>query len=191
MNLPILTMNRQVVEDFVAASAPCFAMGIVEEGRTPCAFLALRPIDEIPPDVTHGGFNFGHAVLGTSHYEVVHFAFEFYGYRTFNTLINPSNPIAKAVLSMMIEKQEFFFFAINPSGAVTAFKANVGDSHLTGIVSNLERIRKSTTSDEQYDAALATFCDSPRPTGPMLHWVCRDGGDYLDLSSDIIELNPV
>jgi hypothetical protein len=191
MILPSLTLNRQFVEDFMASTAPCFAMGVVEEGRSPCAFLALSPIDEIPPDVTYGGFNFGHSVMGTSQYEVVHFAFEFYGYRTFNTLVNPSDPVAKAVLEMMIERKEYFFFAINPSGAVTAFKADVGDHQLTGIVSNLDRIRKSTTSDEQYEAAVVAFSDNPHPVGPMLHWVCRADKEYLDLSGEIIELNPV
>lgn len=189
--LPQLRMNRRFVEDFMAAGAPCFAMGVVEEGRSPCAFLALRPIDEIPPDITHGGFNFGHSVLGTADYEVVHFAFEFYGYRTFNTLINPSDTIAKAVLSMMVEKKEFFFFAINPSGAVTAFKSEIGEYTLDGIMSNLTRLRNSTTTDAQYDAALVAFSDNPRPAGPMLHWICRDEEDYLDLSGEIIELNPV
>ena len=188
--LPQLILNRRFVEDLVAASAPCFAMGVVDDGSATYPFLALRPVDEIPQDVTHGGFNFGHSVLGTSEYEIVHFAFEFYRYRTFNTLVNPSDPVTKTVLAMMIEKKEYFFFAINPSGAVVAFKSEVGEYQLDGIISNLPRLMNSKTTDEQYDAALTKFSDNPRPMGPMLHWVCRKNEKYLDLSDEIIELNP-
>lgn len=190
MTLPTLRLNRQFVDDFVAASAPCFAMGVVEESGKRYAFLALRPVEEIPGDVTFNGFNFGHSVLEISRNEVVHFAFEFYGYKIFNVLINPRYPVAKTILSMMVKQREYFFFAINPSGSVTAFKSEIGNSELTGVISNLERIMASTTSDEQYERSLAAFSDKPTPVGPMLHWVCRDNESYLDLSSKIIELNP-
>jgi len=60
-----------------------------------------------------------------------------------------------------------FFFAVNPSGGVTALKADIGECNLDGIVSNFERIMRSTTTDAQYDAALTAFSD--HPVGPMLH----------------------
>ena len=44
---------------FIDADAPCFALGVVEEHGRPCAFLALRPEEEIPAEVSAGGFNFG------------------------------------------------------------------------------------------------------------------------------------
>ncbi len=72
-----LTLNRQFVEDFIAADVPCFAMGVVDERKSPCAFLALRTAETIPFDISDGGFNFGHSVFGNSQFEVVHFAFEF------------------------------------------------------------------------------------------------------------------
>ena len=34
---------------------------------------------------------FGHSLLGTAAYEVIHFAFMFYGFVTYNVLINPNN----------------------------------------------------------------------------------------------------
>ncbi|MEM5433413.1 protein of unknown function (plasmid) [Cupriavidus taiwanensis] len=64
-----------------------------------------------------------------------------------------------------------FFFAVNPSGGVTVFKAGIGECSLDGLVSNLERIMYSTKTDAQYDVALAAFSDHPDPVGPMLHWV--------------------
>ncbi|MGF6482952.1 hypothetical protein [Paraburkholderia sp. JPY419] len=188
--LPMLRMNRSFVEALLAERAPCFAMGLVAEGQTRYACLTLRPVDDIPQDLTRGGFNFGHSVRGTDDFEVVHFGFEFYGYRIFNALINPGNAIARTILSHMIETKAFFFFAVNPSGGVTAFKADIGECSLDGIVSNIERIMRSTRTDAQYDAALTAFSDNPDPVGPMLHWVCRDCQDGLDLFNNLIELRP-
>jgi hypothetical protein len=183
-------MNRKFVEALLAERTPCFAMGLVAEGQTRYACLALRPTDDIPHDVTRGGFNFGHSIRGTDEFEVVHFGFEFYGYRIFNALINPGNAIARTILEHMVETKAFFFFAIQPSGGVIAFKAGIGEYSMNGIGSNLERILHSTTTDAQYDAALAAFSDHPEPVGPMLHWVCRDCEDGLDLSVNVIELGP-
>lgn len=70
------------------------------------------------------------------------------------------------------------------------FKSGIGECSLDSIESNLERILRSSTSDAQYDAALTTFSDHPDPVGPMLHWVCRDCEDCLDLSHNVIELGP-
>ncbi|MCR8676597.1 hypothetical protein NWP10_12410, partial [Micrococcus sp. HG099] len=118
-------------------------------------------MDDIPNDVTRSGFNFGHSIRGTDDFEVVHFGFEFYGYRIFNALINPSNFIARTILSHMVDTKAFFFFAVNPSGGVTVFKSGIGECSLDSIESNLERILRSSTSDAQYDAALTTFSDHP------------------------------
>lgn len=153
-------------------------------------FLALRTAETIPSDISHGGFNFGHSVFGTSKFEVVHFAFEFYNFQTFNALVNPNNLLAQTVLSMMIESGEYFFFAISPSGAVTAFKTEIQQDNLSGIKANLYRINASKTTDRQYTKAIASFIENPQPAGTMLNWVCRDNLKYLDLAGDTIELNP-
>jgi hypothetical protein len=61
---PKLTMNGQFIRDFIAAESPCFALGLVEERKRQCGFLALRPDEVIPPEISALGFNFGHALLG-------------------------------------------------------------------------------------------------------------------------------
>ncbi|WP_245176336.1 MULTISPECIES: hypothetical protein [unclassified Cupriavidus] len=66
------------------------------------------------------------------------------------------------------QTKAFFFFAVNPSGGVTVFKAGIGECSLDGLVSNLERIMRSTNTDAQYDVALAAFSDHPDPVRPML-----------------------
>src|SRR5450631_188172 len=79
--------------EFLAADAPCFALGMVEERKRRCGFLALRPEEAIPPDVTGAGFSFGHCLFGNAAFEVVQFSFHFYGFKTYNVLVNPNNPI--------------------------------------------------------------------------------------------------
>ena len=92
-----------------------------------CGFLALRPDEAIPPEISDQGFNFGHCLLGNESYEVIHFSFEFYGFQTYNVLINPNNPLAKAVLKTMIEDSDCFFFTLDEqNGSATAFRTEIG-----------------------------------------------------------------
>jgi len=41
-----MTVNRRFPADFMAADAPCFALGFVEEQKRVSGFLALRPDSE-------------------------------------------------------------------------------------------------------------------------------------------------
>jgi hypothetical protein len=188
--LPTLTVNRSFMQAFIHAETPCCALGLVEESGRPCGLLALRLDREIPAAVTDSGFNFGHSLLGTAAYEVIHFAFEFYGFVTYNVLINSNNALVQAVLERMIADEDFFFFSLAASGRVTAFRAAIGQETLTGIKSHHARIRQSTTTEAEYHQALASFARHPEPEGPLLHWVCHDTIAYLDLSDDRLDLNP-
>lgn len=187
--LPVLTVNRSFMQAFIEAETPCCALGLVEEGGEPCGLLALRPDEEIPYDVLDMGFNFGHSLLGTSTYEVIHFAFEFYGFKTYNLLLNPNNLVVQAVVEQMIEGGDYFFFALSEQGRVTSFRAEIGREYLEGLKDNLPRIRNSTTHDE-YHRDLTAFAENPDPPGTLLHWVCQDDTAFLDLSTDRLDLNP-
>lgn len=189
--LPRIIINRLFLEDFMDEDAPCFAMGILEKRTKKSAFLALRTLDPIPHDVTQVGFNFGHTVIGNKDFEVVHFVFTFYGFKTFNALVNPADANTREVLKLMMDKNEYFFFAINPGGSVTAFKTGMSDvSSLSGIMLHEERIKKSKTTPQQYDKAVTTFSRNPDPSGVMLDWVCYDKPEYLNLSGEVIEMTP-
>jgi len=188
--LPKLTVNRQFMIDFLAAKTPCFALGMIEERKQKLALLALRPGDIISHDVTEPGFNFGHSVLGNAHYEVVHFAFEFYGFGTYNVLLNPNNSLVREVLTAMIDSEEYFFLAIMPDQSVAAFRSEMGKDGLTGLADNLPRLQRSTTNDMQYQKVLQQFQKRPSPPGRQLTWVCRDNIAYLDLSTDRLEMTP-
>lgn len=91
--LPILTVNRSFIETFMAADTPCCGLGMVEVSHQQYPFLALRPDSEIPENVTADGFNFGNSLYGSEAFQVIHFGFEFYGFETYNVLLNPNNLI--------------------------------------------------------------------------------------------------
>ena len=188
--LPKLTVNRQFMIDFLAAKAPCFALGMIEERKQKLALLALRPGEVISHDITELGFNFGHSLLGNEHYEVVHFAFEFYGFGTYNVLLNPNNPLVREVLTTMIDSGEYFFLAVMPNQNVTAFRSEMRKDGLTGLTDHLPRLQRSTTNDMQYQKVLRQFVQHPSPPGQQLAWVCRDTIACLDLMADRLELMP-
>jgi hypothetical protein len=73
---------------------------------------------------------------------------------------------------------------------MTAFRTEIGDATLPGLIANMARIQGSTTTEHQYNQALAQFRRHPSPPGHVLEWVCRDNPDYLDLTQDRLEMNP-
>ena len=90
----------------------------------------------------------------------------------------------------MLEDGDYFFFALSPDGRATAFRSEVEQDVLFYVKANLPRLQASTTTETQYDLACLSFAENPRPPGSLLHWVCRDKTQYLDLSTDRLELNP-
>ena len=121
---------------------------------------------------------------------MVHFAFHFYNYETFNVLVNPNNPVVQTVLNTMLETGDYFFFAVDPKGCVTTFRSELGQEDLAGLKTNLPLIKNAKTTDAQYRKAVALFERNPDPPGQMLNWVCRDDTDYLDLTQHREELTP-
>jgi hypothetical protein len=188
--LPTLTVNRQFMVDFITKEPSCLALGLVEAESSQCAMIALRLNEALPREVSARGFAFGHALYGGVGWEVVHFGFEFYGFATYNALINPSDPVARSVLSTMIKTGDYFFFALNSDHGTTAFRSNVTPNNLIWLKANMARIQSSTTTDAQYRQAVSSFAQRPDPPGTMLTWVCRNDPDYLDLAEDPLTLRP-
>lgn len=190
-DLPTLTVNRSFIKEFIKSQQPCCALGFVEVQNRQCAFIALRPENPIPSHVTNQGFAFGHALIGNRNFEVIQFVFDFYGFQTFNVLLNPNNPIVQSVLQIMIEDGDYFFFTLDQSsGSVTAFRSEIGKDILTNLADNWERIQQSTTTDDQYLQAAIHFVNNPDPKGELLQWVCTENIDYLDLTQDRLEMKP-
>ena len=93
---PALVVNRLFMQAFLAAEAPCFALGMVEERQQLCGMLALRLDQVIPAAIADDGFEFGHALFGNTTFEVLHLVFAFPGFQTYNVLINPNNLLVQA-----------------------------------------------------------------------------------------------
>jgi len=189
-SLPVLTVNRQFMFDFVDADSPCFGLGLVEVEGKETGFLALRLDEIIPEHVLARGFRLGHQLLGSGDFEVIYFGFEFYGFKTYNVLLNPSSELVKTVLETMVESTDYFFLSMSPTGMVTTFRADIGKENLAGLKDNLDRILDSETTYEQYEQCLAKFKKAPTVPGVLVNWVCQDDEDYLDLTDDRLDLNP-
>lgn len=188
--LPKLALNAKFIQSFINAETPCCAMGIIEERNKKYGLLALRLNEEIPNEVTAKGFNFGHSLLGTGSYEVLHFGFEFYGYETYNVIINPNNHIAQKVLDMMIENESYFILVLNPDNNVIVFKSEISETDLIGFKTNITRIKNSRTTSDEYLKAVLDFDENPEPEGELINWACHNNIEFLDLDKERIELNP-
>jgi len=165
-------------------------MGYVEARKEKCSFIAVRPESPIPNQVTQKGMNFGHSVLGTSQFKVLHFGFEFYGNATYYGLVPVGNPIIQAVISTMLDTQDYFLFAINPDQTVTAFRSQFEAPDLVGLRTNQEQFGEDSCSSEQYERAVETFTKKPDPPVIVMNWVCSNNWDYLDLKKYPLDLNP-
>ncbi|MCH8291388.1 hypothetical protein IH992_09835 [Candidatus Poribacteria bacterium] len=190
-SLPTLTVNRSFIAEFIDADAPCVAMGMIQENDQQYGLLALRPSEPIPAEVTARGFSFGHSMFGSDRFEVIHFAFHFVGYQTYNVLVNPNNRIVQKVVAHMIDSGDYFFLILNPDNGVTTFRSEVGRDNLSELKSRRRRIQLSTTSLVQYEQGVSAFVQNPDNAGIVVNWVCRDNVEYLDLSNETLELNPV
>ena len=190
-DLPSLIVNRAFMQELVSSQQPCCALGLVEAQNRQYAFIALKPHPAIPSHITDQGFAFGHGLIGTQDFEVVHFVFNFYGFQTYNVLLNPNNSIVQSVLHTMMESGDYFFFTLDSTGGnVTTFRSQVGAEILTNLTENWQRIQQSTTTDSQYLQAAMHFVKNPEPEGQLLQWVCSDNISYLDLTQDRLEMKP-
>ena len=187
---PALVVNRLFMQAFLAADAPCLALGMVEEQQRLCGMLALQLDEAIPTAIADRGFEFGHTLFGTTTFVVLHFVVAFPGFQTYNVLINPNNLVVQAVLRTMLDDGDYFFFALQPQGQVTAFRAELGSDSLAVLRANRTRLQTSTTTDAQYQQALTSFAARPDPAGVLLPWVCRETVAALDLTTERLTLTP-
>jgi hypothetical protein len=178
------------MQDFMQAELPCCGLGVVEVTGQKMGLVALHLNEVLPRKVADLGFRFGHCLLGTSSYEVIHFAFVFYGWKTYNVLINPNNPVAQEFLALMLGCGEYFFLVINGESDCFSFRESIAQESGLDIFADLPRIWYSTTTEDDYRKAVAQFSYQPEPAGQMLQWVCRDDPGYLDLKKDRLVINP-
>lgn len=102
----------------------------------------------------------------------------------------PSNPIVQAVISRMLETEDYFFFAINPDQSVTAFRSHLEAADLAGLRTNRDRFKEAHASSEDYERAVNAFTKRPDPPGQVMEWVCRHNWEYLNLTEHRLDLTP-
>ena len=190
--LPSMTVNRAFMQALIAAETPCCGLGLVEVDQKKSGFVALRPGEVIPESSLSLGFNFGHSLYGNDQFAVVHFAFEFYRFKRYHALVNPSNPLIQVVLKTMLASRDYFFFSIEErSGSVTAFRNEIDNEVMESFQRDWPRIEASTTTKREYHQAVSGFIkDDTYPTGNLMHWLELDNLSYLDLRIDRLDLTP-
>jgi hypothetical protein len=186
---PRMVVNSRFMSAFLAATAPSFGLGVVEERKQQTGFLAVRPDPPIPIEALSAGFRFGHTLVGRRDVEAIDFVFDFYGQATYHALLNPASPIVRRVLNLMVAAKDYVFFSLDTTqgGSMVCFRS---EFHIAGIADVLPAIMNARTTEEQYRWAVAEFSRRPEPPGLVLNWVCRDELDYLELSKDRLELKP-
>ena len=112
----------------------------------------------------------------------------FFGQSPEHGLINPNNLVVQAVLRTMLDDGDYFFFALQPQGQVTAFRADIGSEDLAVLRANRARLQASTTTEDQYQRAVTAFAATSDPAGVLLRWVCRDHSAALDLTGIVLIL---
>jgi hypothetical protein len=187
---PALVVNRLFMQEFLAAEPPCLALGMVEERQQLCGMLALHLDEAMPPAIADRGFEFGHALYGSAAFAVLLLVFAFPGFQTYHVLINPNNLLVQAVLRTMLDDGDYFFFALQPQGQVTAFRTEIGSEGLAVLRAHRARLQASTTTEAQYQRAVTSFAARPDPPGILLPWVCRDQIAAVDLTTNRMTLTP-
>ena len=182
--VPKLTLNKHFIADVMKQTAPCLSLAFVEMQKEKVGFIIMRPDQEIEPQVVANGFRFGSALYGLNKSHSIQLSFDFYGDDTYHSLVNPSNPIARQVLTHMVENGKYLFIVINPSQRAFTFLSDPKQKDLCGLKDNIEATKNTTTPDRDYQLMLTAFRKKPEPPGKMLEWVCHGDINYLDLSSN-------
>lgn len=187
MPLPDLVLNRPFQEDFKEAEAPCFGLGLAEINGQRLGLMTLKPDRDIPPEMLAQGMDVGHSLLGTGNSVLCRFAFRFAGFACFTALINPANPIMRAILATMAETGDYLFLCMGPNQIATAFRPGPDNFDILDFRAKLPAMLNSAATNIDYLEWHRTLLRNPDPVNSeMVTWVCRDNPDYLDLTANII-----
>ena len=127
-------------------------------------------------------------MLDNADFQVIQFAFNFYGFKTYHALVNPHNPVVRAVLTTLVESGDYYFIQFATDGKASMFRSEGGDESLAGLRTNLPMIMNSMTTEGHCLQAGSLFEKKMEPAGVLLDWVCRDTMEYLDLTRDRLQM---
>lgn len=189
-NLPVLTVSEPFIVDIMKDQPPCFALGFIDDGTSDTGFIIMRPELKIPNEFSYKGFSFGHSVIGSAENPVLHFAFNFYGYKIFHGLAPSGNPIIHAVIDKMVTKKDYFFMAINPDNSIITFRSQMETDNLVGLKNSNQTYTDKSCYMESYNNTLDIFRKKINPSEQFMHWSCRHNWDYLNIKKAPLALNP-
>ena len=190
MALPPLTLNRQFIDDFIEADAPCCALGLVRSGDTHAGFFAMKPEGAVPANMLAKGFGFEYRILESKDRKpICQFMFEFYGFEQYSVLVNPSSPLVIKAIDTMIEERDSFFFILTPDQRATIGRNDLSEGNLDVMRDQLRMMQSKRTLQSSYESCVQSFWRNPDlPDLKPLEWVCRDNPAYLDLETDTADL---
>ena len=193
MALPPHTLNRQFVDDFIEADAPCCALGLVRSGDTQTGLFAMKPDGALPANVLAMGFGFGYRMLESHDRKpICQFMFKFYDFEQYSVLVNPSSPLTMTAVESMIEERNIIFVILNPDQRAIVGRNDLSEGNLDGMREQLRMMQSKRTPQSTYESCVQSFWKKPDlPDLKPLEWVCRDNPAYLDLEFDTTDLSPV
>lgn len=169
---------------------PCAALGLVEQARQSCGFVAVRTNESLPPQAAQAGFDFAFEVLGNDRYQLLHFVLDLPGRQPYDIILNPNNAVVRKVVDVMRETAQYFFFVFGDGGEMTAFREKMSAENLDWFNKYGGVVHTATTTGGQYEKALQRTSTAGRGLlhGRLLHWVCRDDMALLNLQEHRFEM---
>ena len=189
VQLPVpLTLNERFLRAFMAAEAPCAALGLVEEAGQAKGFVAARIDERLPMAAAQSGFDVGYELIGTARYPLMHFILNFQSLPPYDILLNPNNPVVRKVVEVMRETAQYFFFLFE-AGSMVAFHRHMDAPSLYWFNTYGGVVNTATTTPEAYERGLQRCIEEERFLhGRLLDWVCREERAALDLQTDRFEV---
>ncbi len=95
---------------------------------------------------------------------MVQFAFAIRGLETYPAVLSPRSVVVRRVIGAVLVSGDYFIFVVvNTNGSVCMFRSDIEQDSLVWLKAHLPRLRNSTTTETQYDRAVAVFERRPQP----------------------------
>lgn len=190
---PELIVNRQLALDLVENEhTNCATFGAIGYGGKTLGLLALRTELPLPSAFSQPGFRLGHELLGyRGRATLAVFTIEFYNWKNYSLLVNPSDPTFRRVAERIAMDRIFFIMHVGPCGqSVTVFGGDESiEASADHIAESLPLIKRARATKGGFESARTAFYSSRPPhAGTPLEWLPERPG-YLDPDGDPLVLD--
>ncbi len=181
---PPITISYQLAEALVDGPSPAFAIGICEEGGEQSGLMAIRVDEDLPEGLgIHAPMRIGHSLVASTRTDVPlpYFNFSFPGFRDFDVILKPDDPVVRKVLGMIVVTQRYFMLVIGRNHSATAFGGEATPSNFVGLADNLPRLLVANLTEADYQRALSSETQLSRTPVQRMHWVARGAQSPMKL----------